>query len=139
MLLSAALNGMVVQIQDINGDGDALDLVEVLQYANSTHGMLSGPWDMARYVQPAGEVTDGTLVVENLSGEVSLMQDINGDGDALDLGEVVAWAVGLSGPVGILHVPEPGTMLLLLFAATLGVNRSLLFVRQPFDLSAGAK
>jgi hypothetical protein len=122
MLLSAALAGMVFQIQDINGDGDALDLVEVRQYANSTHGTISGPWDMARYVQPAGAATDDTLVVENFSGEVSLMQDINGDGDALDPGETVPWAMGLPGPVGILHVPEPGTMLLVLFAAALGVG-----------------
>jgi hypothetical protein len=101
MLLSAYGTGMVFQIRDTNGDNDALDLVEVLQYANSTHGALSGPWDMARYVRPTGEATDGALVVESLSGEVSLLLDINGDGDALDVGEVVPWAMGLSGPIGI--------------------------------------
>jgi hypothetical protein len=113
MLLSDIVTGTVFQIQDINGDGDALDLVEILQYANSTYSTLSGPWDMAQYVRSTGVETVGTLVVENFSGEVSLLQDINGDGDALDLREVAPWANGLSGPVGIVRVPEPGTLLLL--------------------------
>jgi hypothetical protein len=126
MLLSDIGTGKIFQIQDTNGDGDSLDLVEEFQYANSTYSRLSGPWDMAQYVRSANIKTEGTLVVENFSGEVSLLQDINGDGDALDLGEVAPWANGLSAPVGIVHVPEPGTLLLLLAQLLVSCSRSKL-------------
>jgi hypothetical protein len=101
LLVSERGGNRISTATDMNGDGDALDIVELLSYAGAGFGHLDGPWNMTHYDR------DGLLVVENFGGQVSLLRDINGDGDALDIGEVILWANDLDFPIGILLVPEP--------------------------------
>jgi hypothetical protein len=90
----------VYRAADNNGDGDFLDVGEVLSYADLVFGSLNGPWSMADH--PAG----GFLLTNFIDGEVLLTSDNNGDGDALDLGEVTLFADGLSQPVDFVALVE---------------------------------
>jgi len=93
----------VYRVRDRNGDGDAFDVIEVLSYADNVFGGLDGPWGMAGY---SG---GGFLLAEYLGDKVSLVRDLNGDGDALDVGEAVRFADGVDA-VGIVSMPDPGTV-----------------------------
>ena len=93
----------VYRVRDRNGDGDAFDVIEVLSYADNVFGGVNGPWGMAGY---SG---GGFLLAEYVGDKVSLVRDLNGDGDALDVGEAVRFADGLDA-VGIVSMPDPGTL-----------------------------
>lgn len=97
---------------DLNGDEDALDIAELRSYSGSGFGQLDGPWNIARYHR------GGLLVIENFDGQVSLLRDVNGDQDALDIGEVTLWADGLLDPIGIVEVPEPSGWLTMVAVIT---------------------
>lgn len=95
-LFVSSINGdTVYQAIDHNADGDYFDVAEVLSYADGVFGAIDGPWNMTDYA--AG----GILVADYVGGRVSLVRDMNGDGDALDIGEVVLFADGIGAPVDI--------------------------------------
>jgi hypothetical protein len=85
----------VYHADDRNADGDFLDVAEVLSYADAVYGLLDGPWNMVAYEG------GGFLLTDSNNNQVKLVRDINGDGDALDLGEVVLFADGIDAPVDI--------------------------------------
>ena len=100
---SASNDNIVYRVGDLNGDGDAMDLIEVLSYADTVYGNLSMPVGMAPY---GG---GGFLLAEYGNGRVSLVRDANGDGDALDLGEVLRFADCPSAGF-LVNLPDPGTL-----------------------------
>jgi hypothetical protein len=85
----------VFHASDRNGDGDMLDTVEVLSYADSVFGGVDGAWGMAAH-EPGG-----FLLADYFDGQVLRVHDANGDGDALDLGDVHLFADGFSLTVDI--------------------------------------
>ena len=91
----------IYRVFDRNRDGDALDVAEVLSYADSFFGTaIINPWGLA-----PGAVDE--LLVANSSGaNILALRDKNQDGDALDLGEVVVFADGISSPVDIVALPS---------------------------------
>jgi hypothetical protein len=89
----------VYHARDNNGDGDMLDIAEVRGYADSVFGLLDGP---------SGLVTfdgGGFLVADTNNGQVKLVRDLNGDVDALDVGDVVAFSDGINAPADIILLP----------------------------------
>lgn len=82
--LYASRPGQIVRLADLNGDGDYLDFDEVLTYATGLSGSLGA----------CAARGNGLLVVSNSAGLGSIyqVQDLNGDGDALDFGEVTLFA-----------------------------------------------
>lgn len=99
--ISSLFDNTIYRATDSNGDGDFLDVAEVLSYADNVFGSFNAPWDLAMY-------TDGGFLLANRSGGyVSLVRDLNGDGDALDLGDVTVFADGLAGgPIDIVALVE---------------------------------
>ncbi|MBI4602912.1 MAG: hypothetical protein HY721_13220 [Planctomycetes bacterium] len=78
--------GRIIWLEDLNGDGDAMDEGEA--------GVFLGDGAAVR----VGSVTDfmplpggGFLVLDNSKDAVVVAADLNGDGDALDEGEVFRW------------------------------------------------
>jgi hypothetical protein len=99
-LFVTSINGDVVyRAQDRNSDGDFFDVAEVLSYADSVFGPIDGPWNMTAYAN------GGFLLADYADDQVLWMRDVNGDGDALDLGEVVPFADGINQPVDIVALP----------------------------------
>lgn len=86
----------IYRATDINGDGDYFDIGELRSFADAVYGNLVNPANMASY--PGS----GFLVADNGSNKVLLMRDNNGDGDALDLGEVTTFLDDIGGPLDIL-------------------------------------
>lgn len=98
---TAALDATVYHAQDKNGDGDYFDVAEVLSYADNVFGGLQFPWTMAEHAD------GGFLLVDRAAALVRWVRDENGDGDALDLGEVSVFADGFSSnPWDIILLPE---------------------------------
>ncbi|MHC5005966.1 MAG: hypothetical protein ACYTGF_01255, partial [Planctomycetota bacterium] len=100
--MSALTGGVIHRLEDLNGDGDALDAGESTVWADGL-------------AQPRGLATDGPglLVVDSGSGRVVRCEDLNADGDALDAGETTIWAEGISLPYvpartldGVVYVSE---------------------------------
>jgi hypothetical protein len=89
----------VFHAQDNNGDGDMLDVAEVLSYADSVYGLLDGPAGLTAF--DGG----GFLLADFFNNQVKLVRDKNGDGDALDLGEVLLFADGIDQPIDIVALP----------------------------------
>jgi hypothetical protein len=89
----------VYHARDTNGDGDMLDITEVLGYADAVFGLLDGPSGLAAFEG------GGFLLADTNNGQVKLVRDRNGDADALDLGEVVAFSDGIGAPADIVLVP----------------------------------
>lgn len=72
----------VLKLVDLNGDADAMDIGEVIVFADAL------PED----ITAIGDAT-GTLYVVDAGGSAILaIRDMNGDGDAMDLGEVSTFA-----------------------------------------------
>ncbi len=97
--VSSAAESVVFRIEDLNGDGDALDAGEKTVWADG----LSFP---------LGLVTDGPAVYVASTGlpagqnRIVRLEDVNGDGDALDAGESMTWADGLTDPFGLDRAPD---------------------------------
>lgn len=100
--VSAIGSDTVFRATDYNNDGDMLDLIETLSYADAVFGGLDGPWGMSEHHD------GGFLVASASSGEIIRVQDANGDGDGLDLGDASLFADGFVFPVGVVRFPEPG-------------------------------
>jgi len=95
--------GTITHIVDVNGDGDCLDDLELISYANDP--LLSGIMGLTR----AG---DSLVTVNYLTGAIYWIEDLNHDGDTLDFDEVRLYATGFNHPTDIV-TPIPGTLLLL--------------------------
>ena len=92
---SAAGNDAVYRVCDANGDGDALDVGELLPFAGGALAGLNAPTGMAARCDGA------FMLAERADGEVVRVRDVNGDGDAYDIGEVLPFAAGLAQPFDI--------------------------------------
>jgi hypothetical protein len=90
---------IVYHAHDTNGDSDMLDMAEVLRYADTVYGVLDGPVGLTAF--DGG----GLLLSDMLHNQVKLVRDRNGDGDALDLGDVLLFADGIDQPIDILVLP----------------------------------
>jgi PEP-CTERM motif len=100
-LFVTSINGdTVYHASDNSGDGDFFDVAEVLSYADGVYGAIDGPWNMTDYS------VGGFLLADYLGGAVRLVHDMNGDGDALDIGDVVLFADGVGAPVDIVALVE---------------------------------
>lgn len=92
---------IVLRAVDLNGDGDALDANEVTLFAEWTGGP-SIPTFSALAVK-----ADGVLyVADSANGRLLRLEDANGDGDALDFGELLAVGDGLTSPVSLAVRPD---------------------------------
>ncbi|MEX0611587.1 MAG: hypothetical protein WD738_19310 [Pirellulales bacterium] len=89
----------VYHAHDRNGDGDMLDVAEVLSYADFVYGLLDGPVGLTAF--DGG----GFLLADLLHNQLRLVRDTNGDGDALDLGDVLLFADGFDQPIDIVALP----------------------------------
>ena len=92
----------VYHVHDRTGDGDYFDVAEVLSYADYVFGGIDKPMDMAAMT------TGGFLLANYNYGQILHVYDRNGDGDALDVGDVHVFADGLLGPVDIVRLPTSG-------------------------------
>jgi hypothetical protein len=96
---TSVATGVVYHAQDKNGDGDMLDVAEVLSYADSVYGLLISPLGLTDFD------SGGFLLSDFLNNQVKLVRDRNGDGDALDLGDVALFADGIDHPIDIVAIP----------------------------------
>jgi len=98
--VSSFANDTVYHAVDKNGDGDMLDVAEALSYADSVFGGIDGPWGMESHE------LGGFLLADYSDGQVLWARDANGDGDALDQGDVHLFADGIGSPVDIVALTE---------------------------------
>jgi hypothetical protein len=96
---SSMATNTVYRARDTNQDGDMLDVGEVLPYADPVYGLLNDPAGLA--FANAGDF----LLADALNSQVKLVRDLNGDGDALDIGEVTLFADVLAQPQDITALP----------------------------------
>ncbi len=85
-------SGIVYKLEDLNQDGDVMDAGEITVFAShaeSSDGYLAGV-----AVNPNNE---DQIFVNDSSGVVRLLQDLNQDGDADDNGETTVFVDGLGG------------------------------------------
>jgi hypothetical protein len=92
-------NDAIYRVRDINGDGDAYDVSEVLTYADNFFGSFNNPWGIA--AMPG----DDLLVANSAAGNVLALRDLNNDGDAFDIGEVLVYVDGIASPVDMVAMP----------------------------------
>jgi hypothetical protein len=79
----------IFRVEDLNGDGDALDEGEVVLYA---------PDGAIPFISGMGMAVSGELYAANAEGDqgdLFRVVDLNGDGDALDPDEVTVWATDI--------------------------------------------
>ncbi len=81
----------VYHARDVNGDSDMLDIGEVLPYADPVYGWLNDPTGLVA-------TATGFLLADSLNNQIKLVHDLNGDGDALDFGDVIVFADGIVRP-----------------------------------------
>lgn len=92
---------IVLRAADLNGDGDALDANEVTLYAEWAGGSPAPTFSAV-----AG-AADGVLyVADSANGRLLRLEDTNGDGDALDFGELLVVGDGLTSPVSLAVRPD---------------------------------
>ena len=94
-LVSDRYVGQIQRLEDVNGDGDALDAGERLLWGDG----LSNAAELSRY-------RSGILALDSISARALYYQDLNGDGDALDAGESTIWTEGFSNPFGVDVSPD---------------------------------
>ena len=91
--------GLVLRLEDMNGDGDAMDAGEGFAFADPAAGGPGSPRDLA--LLPVGSV----LAADGAADTLYVLEDLNGDGDARDPGEALIWVQdgrsSLSTPSGI--------------------------------------
>ena len=73
--------GQVIELIDLNGDGDFLDFAESRVFADGL------PTDLNRITANGGSLFVGA----STSAEIFVVRDLNSDGDALDFGEVILY------------------------------------------------
>ena len=95
--VTSAVDGTVSHARDLNRDGDMLDIDELTLFAETSFGILNAPGALAKF--------NGAMLATDADQDTLLMiADLNGDGDALDLGEVVTFADGTT-PVDVIALP----------------------------------
>jgi hypothetical protein len=100
-LMAADIFAPIVWVaRDLNDDGDALDFGELTCYLDESSCGSSGAW-IAMAAEPIGG-----LMLADVDGHLFRATDTNGDGDALDFGECVAVASGLTAPRGLSIRPD---------------------------------
>lgn len=97
LLVASHNQSAIYRTLDLNEDGDALDVGEALLFADAVASNLAAPRAMARWPGPPS----GALVTDALSGKILRLRDLNGDFDALDIGESLLFAESLGEPAGI--------------------------------------
>lgn len=100
-------SGRILRLSDGNADGDAADPGEATIFLDDTvPGAFRDVTDLIAL--PEG----GLLAIDNASDTLRIVQDLNGDGDALDEFEVVRWLLddgeALALPMSLLRVPGGG-------------------------------
>ncbi len=105
----------IYRVQDLNGDGDAMDFAEVSLFAQ----LIIQP--TPAFVGLAMNSDGSLLTLDSVSGTLYRIADSNGDGDALDAGEVLQIASNLSNPLAITVRPD-GRLLVALQSATVPVR-----------------
>jgi len=98
LLVSENNDEAVYRLVDLNGDGDALDLLEAMPVSALPAG--TGPWGLTRVGGESIGVTGRT------GDEIFRIQDVNGDGDAFDIGEVMLFADAIFEPGGIVTLED---------------------------------
>jgi hypothetical protein len=98
LLVTDTIADAVYRLVDLNGDGDALDLLEALPISLLPAG--TDPWGLTRI---GGESVGVTGIS---SHEIFRIQDVNGDGDAFDIGEVLLFADAIFDPGGIVAMED---------------------------------
>jgi len=98
LLASENDDDAVYRVVDLNGDGDALDLLEAMPISVLPAG--TGPWGLTRVGGESLGVTGRT------GDEIFRIQDVNGDGDAFDIGEVLLFADSIFEPGGIVALED---------------------------------
>jgi len=93
-LVSDRSPGLIWRLEDVNGDGDALDVGERTLWGEGFGDVV----EMETLGRAVYAVEDG---LPNGTDKIYLLEDLNHDGDALDLGEMVVWADGFTSPRGI--------------------------------------
>jgi len=90
-LVSEYYGGNIWRMEDVNGDGDALDAGEKVLWGNGFTRL--GEMETAGWAVLAVEegLTSG-------ANQIVRLEDLNRDGDALDTGERTVWADGLGSP-----------------------------------------
>ncbi len=86
--------GSVWRLEDLNGDGDALDAAEKLLWADGFTRVAELAADGDSLLAVEEGMSDG-------SNQIVRLTDRNGDGDALDSGERLVWADALDDPRSI--------------------------------------
>jgi hypothetical protein len=95
-IVSEQVGGNLWRMDDLNGDGDALDVGERVLWGTGFTSARGMEFDgTAVYVVEQG-LAAGTNQIVRLS-------DSNRDGDALDIGERTVWLDGLNNPRDIAH------------------------------------
>jgi hypothetical protein len=103
VFVTSSQSRSVGHARDLNGDRDMLDVAEFVPYADSVFGTLDAPGALTG-LDGAMLVTDATL------GQVMTIRDLNGDSDALDVGEVSPFADGLLSPADIAEMIPTGLL-----------------------------
>ncbi len=98
LLASDRIADAVYRLVDLNGDGDALDLLEAIPVSILPAG--TGPWGLTRVGGKSVGVTG------QIGDEIFRIQDVNGDGDAFDIGEVLLFADAIFEPGGIVALED---------------------------------
>jgi hypothetical protein len=93
-------NDAIYCVRDLNNDGDAFDVGEVLTYADNFFGSFNNPWGIAAV--PGGDL----LVANSAAANVLALRDLNNDGDAFDIGELLVFADGIAAPVDVVAMPQ---------------------------------
>lgn len=92
---------IVLRIADLNGDGDALDAGELALFAEWTGGPPA-PTFTALAAAAAGVL----YVADSANGRLLRLEDANGDGDAMDFGELLIVGDGLTSPISLAVRPD---------------------------------
>jgi hypothetical protein len=100
-------NGLIICCEDRNADGDALDPEEAWAFLDGTAAVVIGDINDLLAL-PVGAF----LALDAARDTAVLLEDLDGDGDALDEGEVRAWLLHdgslLGTPSGLVLVREEG-------------------------------
>jgi hypothetical protein len=93
--VSDSTNDCVWRLQDLDQDGDFNDAGEVLVFYDDVQGTIALTNNIGVAVGPDGRV----FVCDSSADVIVVLQDVNGDGDALDLGEHEVFFDGTTGQV----------------------------------------
>jgi len=105
LLVGDSANGRIVRLVDLDGDGTALGPGEASEFYNVTGAVLLGDID-AIQVDAAGQV----YVVDENDGTIVRLTDLDGDGSALDPGELLIFHSPLE-PASLVSDPNDAILI----------------------------